>query len=270
MDWRAYLRLFGLFALTVILLRLLPGKSRSQRRREAAQAAWKKMKGESFTIMAANADYPDVDDASLPPWKRHAIWMGADSDVRDDYPAAFYHTEYDDDYERDLCTALGCKKDSDVVTTESWGPLMDMGPVDEGILEEADVAEGRVPVAADPPGAVQRAFKAVASRVRGAVADVARKANRGPAQILHERWTSYRATTGSTSRFQVIVEFVVYRPPAHHAKHIAVTGVVDTTGVARVQRIVDAKVVGNLFQDQFAFLPVVAANLGPAMDASPY
>lgn len=214
--------LFRIVPITAIAVAALVVSQRQQR------------EGYRGGVAAYNSDYPAADDGALPPWQRHAVWMGADSDPRDDYPAAFYHTEYDDDFERDLCAKLGCAE----APAETWGPI-------EG-------AE------AEPGADAQAAYEAVAGKVRGAFPD--------PWQVLHERWTSWRASPATPKRYEIVAEFVVFRPPAHHAKHIRVTAVVQ----GQKASVVSAIVAGNLSQDQFALLPVVAANmLAPYTDVDP-
>lgn len=216
--------------------------------------AWWQRRAERF-IDAYNADYPATDDGALAPWLRHPVWMGADSDPRDDFPNAYYHTEYDDDYERALCEALSCAKDAD----EPWAPEVllagDTAYADNAIVEEDDLE--KPPADPAPPPFVQDAFAAAAKAFRRTIAP--------PSQLLHERWTSYRVSPNS-ERAKVVLEFVVYRPPAHHAKHVVATATV-SPGPMRAARFVDVRVVGAMFQDTFA-LPVVAAGQLPAL--SPY
>lgn len=205
-------------------------------------------------IDAHNADYP-IDDAALAPWLRHPVWMAADSDPRDDYPKAYYHTEYDDDYQRDMCKALDCQAEPE----EPWGPEVllasDTAYADNAIEEEEDLSKQQTDPA--PPSFVQEAFAAAAQAFRQTIAP--------PSQLLHERWTSYRVSPNS-ERVKVVLEFVVYRPPAHHAKHVMATATV-SPGLIRTPRFVDARVVGAMFQDTFA-LPVVPAGKLPAF--TPY
>jgi hypothetical protein len=146
--------------------------------------------------------------------------MSTDSNPRDTAPCAYYHELDNAAYEAALARALGCTPHA---------PL-------DGLVPLGD---------APPPREATARFEAASRRLRAAFAGAAEL---GPPDVLHERWAAF-------SPAAVQIEFVLYRKPAYHAKHV----VVEVSG----GDIVRARVVGVLFQDQFALFPVVANGGAP-------